>query len=226
MQIKLISDFSDYYDGQFQKAEPLLNPDQHTFLRQTTTKRADDFALLQDLGFVVPTYGQPSEVLSKIIEQNPNFSPEHIKEITEVVVYFDDEAHQGLGKLLMPISTAIEKYPNKLCALHVKTGETGSSSSLQYLCIGKRQFWLQYISTSDWRSNCGEHSIKVLGEEERKKDFGILPMFSIDFIERGSMMIAVDFNQAPRLSRTGIEAFGLHPSHIYDEVKAALEARN
>src|SRR5574338_581827 len=85
----------------------------------------------------------------------------------------------------------------------------GPVLSWRMLQIGPYRFWIEYQSRNDWRSNCGDCACTLIGAE---KDAGLYPgleaykLFAVDFV-LGQHLYAIDFNIAPGVRGTGVEAF-------------------
>lgn len=211
--IALESDFRDYYDhwfaGSWQKPGIVFN-------RSTTggLLRPAMFQYLEALGLTLPKHGLVKhlypKLLSRIPLEDPSLIVECTKNLLDVVVYTDTQAHAGEGKLLVNLHDALQHYPNHFASEHIPALPNGLGQSLRYLCIGSRQFWLRYTSADDWRSNCGEVNIEVLCEEQPHTVASLqrnkiqYPLFAVDFV-CGRELYAVDFNIAPGIKGTGIE---------------------
>lgn len=188
IKIKLESDFLDYYDHWF-------DFEGQAFKRHSSSgmSRSEMFDFLEQIGVKTPPHGSPQQVFNQIGDST-----------SSVVVYINQYAHRGEGKILLPILEAIQKYPSHLCSLYYPTLPTGSES-FRYLQIGDKRYWLRYTS-SDWRSNYGDTQIEILSQKEDGFHSNInLPLFAIDFITDCKIFCAIDFNIAPGVRHTGIE---------------------
>ncbi len=219
--MKLVSDFHDFYDHCFDGHGP-------EFRRLTTEgpNKKDQFALLQAAGFLTPPHGKVKEVGGSYWEAEN-------RSVRDVVVYEDLQAHCGQGKrVVRKCDYAFDGNVSRLPTLHA-LGELfcsayvasagphgywqphGPSVSWRLLQIGPHRFWVEYRSTDDWRSNCGTTVCALIGAE---KDVGLYPrlegykLFAIDFVI-GKHLYAIDFNVAPGLRGTGVEAM-LRPREL------------
>ena len=208
MKIALHSDFRDYYDHWF--CGTWENPD-IIFKRMTSSgfPRPAMLQYLQELGLTVPAYGRVVELVHDLKMNIDEDIREGMSSICSVVIHNDINAHAGEGKILCSYNDALENYPNAFAVEHIPSTPSGMGLSLRYLRVGLRQFWLRYSSSDDWRSNCGEVNIELLCEESKVISSQLMgvpyPLFAVDFII-GDKLYAVDFNIAPGVKGTGIEA--------------------
>ena len=189
LRVKLVSDFIDYYDHWFDSFDTDL-----IYERQSTggMGRLQMLKYLQSLGLLVPDFGQVKELHQKWQEY--------------VVIYLNERAHRGEGKTLLPFSAAMEQYPNHLATEYIPALPSGHGLSWRYLQVGDKVFWVEYASSSDWRSNCGDVTIKVLSREKDSYNDKIKhPLYAVDFVPAGNKLYAVDFNVAPGIKGTGVE---------------------
>lgn len=225
MLISLKSDFRDYYDhifaGSWQQGAHCLER-----LSTAGPERRVMFDILKGLKLVTPHVGTVSELNAILMGEfsylgSSSLIDDYMRNLTDVVVYLDNKAHRGEGKIRLNIKHAIKEYPNHFASQYIPSTARGFGVSLRYLRIGRRQFWLRYTSRNDWRSNVGDVCIEVLSEEVPKSLNDILklsePMLAIDFV-KADKLYAIDYNVAPGLMGTGIEAL-LTPSDIFEELK-------
>jgi len=190
----LESDFSDYYDHQFDlKVRPGRARLPNSFVVQRISdqgmNRREMFDFFEKNGYNTPLNGIVKDVYAKI--------PKCLLDHTELVVYVDETSHRGEGKIKLPAKQALEMFPNLFCSEFFKTQMNGCGISRRMIKIGKITAWIEYESQSDWRSNCGVVKNRYLGHQE--DDFGVAPLYAIDFIKRGVDLYAIDFNIAPGL---------------------------
>lgn len=180
--MKLISDFNDWYDIAFDGRGK-------EFYRISSSgmPRPKMLKYLKTNNFNVPLFGR-----IKMLSNYP---------IHKVVIHSDLRAHQGIGKILITIDDAIQKYPNYFGVEFIVPDEKGCS--YRFLKVGWRRWWIKYLSTEDWRSNCGDGDYEVLEKgfddylPQRLPDFPVL--VAIDFIFAGNRLWAIDYNIAPGL---------------------------
>jgi hypothetical protein len=170
------------------------------FRRVTTDglNRKEMLEYLQDLEFTVPLYGYVKDL--------------PLKPTDEIVVYHDINAHRGEGKERCKVADASrEAFATQFIPFNVP----GVPSEIQglswrYLQVGIESFWIEYTSTTDWRSNCGEGDTQVLLRDKTElfsdRQYNELlifkyPLFAVDFIPAWDKLYAIDFNIAPQIAR-------------------------
>jgi len=202
MKIKLKSDFIDYYDHWFDREGQIFER-----MSRSGMSRREMFDFFGKIGLETPPHGTPKQVfntLSDYEKEMESLAQKSTMNLVDVVVYLDEFAHRGEGKILIPLMKAIKEYPDTLCSRYFPTLPIGASS-LRYLQIGDKIFWLRYTS-NDWRSNCGDVNIEVLAQEKDGFHPRIdLPLFAVDFILGPNCFFAIDFNTAPGVKETGVE---------------------
>lgn len=209
MKIKLVSDFTDYYDHWFdQEIEPkvMSGEDFDIFRRVSTTglPRRECLQLLLSHGYDVPAFGEVTSLLSKTRKPSHLHTIQKVSdECTHLVVYTDEKAHCGDGKVLVTREEALAKYPEHWAMEYIPEPK---GVSWRYLQFGYERFWLEYRSNEDWRSNRGDTIwCEVFCREEPLLHPTItMPLFAIDFVP-GKKFWAVDFNIAPGTRGSGIE---------------------
>ena len=202
LQLQLKTDFHDYYDHWFDREGQIFERMSHSGM-----SRREMFGFLEQIGLKTPPHGTPEQIFNTLSEQDKeaeDLGQTHDINFFHVVVYLDETAHRGEGKILVPLTEAMQKYPNAFCSLYYQTLLLGSTS-LRYLQIGDKIFWLRYTS-DDWRSNYGNVNIKILSQEKDKFHSNIyLPLFAVDFIFGPDFTWAIDINIAPGVKGTGVE---------------------
>lgn len=220
MKLILRSNFHDYLDHHF-------DPMGDYTLRRYTWDGLDRFGqlrFLQSCGLKVPTFG----TVSGLLRPPPYGAPERLsnllsKSCKKLVVYTDEHAHCGEGKLLLELDEAMALHPGALASEYIE-GSHGLSWRL--LQVGMHGFWIEYKS-DDWRSNCGDVEMRVIGQTEGwcghpnspKSIICKLPLFAIDFVV-GDELYGIDFNVAPGIKGTGVERL-LSPKEAVESIKAA-----
>lgn len=220
--VALTSDFEDYYDQWFD-APRMIHPD-YVYQRFTHMgpQRPTMFRLFRQLGLQTPVHGPARFVGTSFACYNRQLDDR------KVVVYLDNQRHLGDSKLLMTLAQAVKDYPDRFISEYIEPGGV-PSTSLRYLRVGRRQFWLQYTSFDDWRSNVGDVQVQVLREDEPLPmdavTSGVLryPMFSIDFVQ-GRYLYAIDLNLSPRIAGTGVELL-IDGKSVVRELKTVLHAQ-
>jgi len=189
MDIRLQSDFVDYYDHFFDISGKVLRRFSYQGMN-----RAEMFTFMRSKGLHTPIFG----VTRKILEfaKTTNIEPP-----SHLVVYTDLNKHCGEGKILVPWDEAISSLPASFASEYIPS----NSESLRVLQVGNSYFWLRYKSKNDWKSNYGDVDIEVLSMHDGYFNSDIKePLYAIDFVG-GNEMLAVDFNTAPQIRGTGVE---------------------
>lgn len=216
--VRLVSDFWDYYDHWFDGPNAEM-----VFYRRSSggMSRHEILKYLQSLGLRVPIFGRVCDVYERLQEKYDHSS--NFLLFVDVVIYLDETAHRGEGKIKIPLRDAVVQYPDHLAAEYIPALPSGLGLSWRYLQLGDKVFWLEYASWNDWRSNCGDVSIKVLSRERDGYCERInYPLFAIDFIPAyGLGLFAVDFNVTPQVKGTGIENL-LAPRDAAEAIKKAI----
>ena len=217
MKIAIDSDFWDFYDHAF---SPRYCADV-TWERKTKTSmsKRDQFRLFEASGLKVPLHGTVSQVYERL-KKEYSLKDSHkttFENLFSLVVYLDEYAHGGLGKIHLPLKLAVERYPQKYCSEYVSTPYSSNAVTYRYLQIREKVFWLKYTGCDSWMSN---HARKVYVEYlcPGRQTLGLeveFPMFAVDFIP-AHVLYAIDFNTAPGLRDTGLP---LTPGQIYDLIK-------
>lgn len=219
MKIGLKSDFHDYYDHCFttpwEVADKLVE-------RLTTVgmPNATTMLYLDSIGLVTPTHGRVQELVPVVIERSG--MPEAIAEkLFELVVYVDEYSDIDTDMLRLNCRDALARYPEAYASVFIPSYPGLGGSSLRYLRLGMRAFWLRYTSKDDWRSHSGQVQIELLGEEPRTGQAHAIPypLFAIDFV-KSDRLYAVGLDIAPRLQGTGIEHL-ITADEVYQELCAA-----
>jgi len=197
--IKLVSDFHDYYDhnfayGPYAKTKHQLNRNSNNGMHKYT-----QLYLMKTLGFTVP----PNGTVESLLDQFP---------YPELVVYTDPFLHRGEGKELISAKHAINKYPDLFAIPYIENSNSILGSvTIRILWIGDVGFELQYSSghywKGDWRSNYGDEvHIKLISTMYINRPQANYPLFAIDLIEDiVGKRWAIDFNTAPGIKDTPIQ---------------------
>lgn len=219
MKLALKSDFWDYYDCWFD-----TNPCSFSLERNSKggMGRLAQLDYMKSLGYVTPPYGKVEDIYKRVSSFD-----EHYASQMEVVVYLCPSLHRGDGKVKMSLKDALVKCPLDLASVFIRSeSKNNRSCSWRMLQVGDIQIGLEYTS-SDWRSNCGDDvQITVLDIEKGKFHERIhLPIFAIDMIPcfSGDMEYVVDFNIAPQIKGTGVEAL-IEGKEIVEAIKRTYKA--
>ncbi|MEP7342629.1 MAG: hypothetical protein ABI977_33180 [Acidobacteriota bacterium] len=220
MNIKLYSDFNDYYDTCFDKEEGVL----FNRFYECGPYRREMYTFLEQAGYRVPRNGMVEKMATRLArdwqEMNVPVSEQVVRQMTELVVYATERGHGG-DTHLVSIDDALSFFPHHYCTEYIKVQPSGLGWTLQYLQIGDRHWWLSYASSDNWRSNVGDFKIEIIEEGPRGYHATITePLFAIDFIPAQDLY-AIDYNIGPKLAGTGIEDI-LSPAQVIDLIRAAL----
>lgn len=231
MLLSLYSDFRDFYDHTFAGS---WEKNAIQFCRTSTTNlsRIDAFKKLQAMSLVTPLFGVVPDLGRQMYGQisylgASTLVSEYDKKMMNVVVYHDMYAHAGEGKELIHLSDALRLYPEKFASQYIPPNFEKKGETLRYLRIGKRQFWLRYQSSNDWRSNVGDVSIMALREDRPLSDAAFIktvnPLLAIDFV-RADRLYAIDLNTSPGIKGTGLEN-EISASTVYNEIMQWYESK-
>lgn len=221
MNIRLLSDFTDYYDHWFDSSA------KQTFRRYSTDglDRFGQLDLMERNGLRVPPWGS----VRRLVNDPGRYGapeaklPKLSKNAKSLVVYTDPKAHCGEGKVLLSIDEAMARHPDCLATEYIADCP---GLSWRYLQIGIHGFWLECRSDTDWRSNYGDGSWQVIGRQEGwgPPPFVVKrPLYAIDFVI-GDRLYAVDYNVSPGVRGTGVERL-LPPKHAAESIAKACEVR-
>lgn len=212
--MRLRSDFWDYYDHQFSSSGP-------EFFRLTRSgpDKRSQFQILKSAGYLVPPHGLVRDVADYWWEEESRW-------VREVVAYDDPFLHRGEGKRVLrardyrwdgclDLLQKVIDLNCLFCSAFLGCSWTRPSVSLRLLSVGPHRFWLEYRSETDWRSNCGDCSVSVIGVEKNAGRHPVLtyPLWAIDFV-LGKEMYAIDLNIAPGIRGSGVERY-LSPRDVY-----------
>jgi len=208
MNLKLNSDFHDFYDHFFD-----LNAE-HALSRRMTDgpNKIEAFQLLTLMGIKTPIYGMVSDLYADMVAKFGGvdaIKKDSHDEVVELVVYTDINSHAGEGKVKVSVKEAVEKYPNHFAVQYIpNTTQMFKGRSERLLQIGRRRIWMEYVSRGNWQSNCGDVKISLIADVKiANNDLAEiqLPLYAIDFVVAGRERLAVDFNVAPGLKGTPVQ---------------------
>jgi hypothetical protein len=223
MRIALKSDFLDYYDHVFlTPRHPEVDWTWERMSRNGISRR-QALRALETQGFRVPQHGLVKDLVPNLVSQ---LNIPGAEKILSLVVYVDEHAHAGEGKVLLEAREALERFPDSFACQYLPVFPHGRGTSFRWLRIGGKQSWLRYDSMDDWRSNCGEVRIGLAGIIEEPFFDSLLwrlgPMVAVDFLPIGERLYAIDLNTAPGLRGTGIEK-QFSATQIYEAVSEYVE---
>lgn len=196
--IKLITDFSDFYDSELNGGDICYRR-----LESKSKGKGEELEFLSSLGILTETV-----YLVSMIPSN----------IERVIVLTNDKAHKGNGKIIMSRAEAQRSYKNYICVPYI---EDTNGRSVKVLQIGQRRFRIEMLNIK--YEKFASHGVVTAIEEIEpyfNKDIKI-PIFSIDYIPFEDKMMAVDFNRVQNLSTLGIDKI-LSKEEVIFEIKSAL----
>ena len=200
MKLILKTDFVDYYDNHF---DQLSQPVPHmTFNRLTRNNfsRKDLFNQLNKMNEPVIPHGNTKEL------------SERFWSAQKFVVYIDDYAHSGQGKILID-RHQVPQYTNTLASLYMPEKP---ALSLKKIVIGNRIFWAKYQSSHTWKSNVGDYTELHEPYEDLGINNELFPLYTIDYVLGANYWWAVDLNTAPELGKLNLK---ISPEEIHQEIK-------
>ena len=229
MQIKLKSDFREYYDHHFAGSQDKTDL---IFDRRSDSgpSKREQLFLLEQLECHPPLHGFVKDIVPKLLQ----LKPKTLYHNKFIVIYTDEHKHRGEGKICVSINAkqVLENFQDNYCSLFIPSTDNPLEKSIsrRLLCIGNRCFWLTYQSPTNWMSNAHDTTITYNCETLNRKNYcnecyaaeliyDLLkpyPMFAIDFVESlvHKKLMAIDFNISPGLKYTGIEDI-LSAKHVY-----------
>jgi hypothetical protein len=213
-KVYLVSNFRDYYDHHFS-----IEGDARRFHRNSTAiySKLEQLTILKAFELRPPHFG----VIRKDIVHS-----------RKVVVYLDEYAHRGEGKIVVGKTEALN-YDGKTFASYIEDETPGNVHHIRYLRFGSRWFWLHYqqLDSKEWRSNVGD--VKVCRLDEKDVSYytnyreivpflhtftGLFPMIAVDFlVDKHFQLCGIDINTSPQIKGTTVEDV-VKPTEIVDEI--------
>jgi hypothetical protein len=153
--IYLISDFCQYYD---ERLHDVMGGQPFKRLTKSGLNRREMFEFMDEYFDRVVTHGTVKKLYKRY----------HTRKKCDghkMVIYTDEMAHCGEGKILVPIEEVQHRYMNNYASIYVESTYNRlpigyKSVSQRYLFVGSNIYLgLLYASKNDWRSNCGEVEI-------------------------------------------------------------------
>lgn len=180
--MKLVTDFTDYYDEAFKEVEKDI-----TFNRMLSSNmsRYECLQSLKALGYETIRLMAVGSVLTE----------------RDIVVYTNTKAHNGEGKQILSLDSAKMMYINRQCSICYKHEKT-----LKLIQIGNKSFKMIIKN-----NGLVEDTIEICEEIPffNKILAGRFPMFSMDFVvDDNNRLLACDFDNTVKLGHIkGIEKF-------------------
>lgn len=132
-----------------------------------------------------------------------------------LVIYLDEYAHGGNGKIRVSAQEAQEKYRDYYASVFMGT----PGRAQRHFQFGNRAFIMPFFSLNDWRCQKGQQfSWCIPGEVQPLFPHVPLPYFAADFIP-GTRM-ATDFQTCPGTKDDGLDRW-LTPRAMYRALQEA-----
>lgn len=199
------SNFTDYYDNTAKEYNVPSVPNK-CYDRNTRiyVHRAQSIKFLKSLGINTITL-KPVSQLSRYDD--------------DVVVYIDDTLHEGQGKVVVSANVALRNFSNCVCTKYYPD----VSKTYKVLQVGEKRYNLSFDKTTGETEEDFSHGllsdIKILTPSYNKNIN--IPIFSIDYIETETDMIATDFNEVEKLNKLNFNTI-LKPEEIIKELMKTL----
>lgn len=216
VELQLRSNIKHPYDYCFSKsAELVFLRMYHTpSLQAKDVSRREMFARLEASGIQTVPNGITRDLLAR---HDPQWG---------VVVYTDERAHRGEGKIWVPAKEALELYPDHWASLFIPP----AGRAIRHFQFGARAFSMPFRSDADWRCQrgAGSYSYCVPGSRWEHLFPEVIPhpYFALDFIPGTDM--ATDFQFVPGIENDRLDNW-MRPREMYQslqEAAAILVARN
>lgn len=199
--IKIISDFNDFYD-ELSSNEAVLK---YNRMLKECKQRGTALKYLRSLNIQTVETKQVSQF----------YNDDEL-----LVVYTDPFGHNGEGKRIMSVAEAKQSYSNCVASKYY----VSDGLSIKYLQIGKIKINLCYKKTIPVSLNMGTLVDLTIDNGDYNRLIGI-PIFSIDYISVNNKMLATDFNEVENLGRLGIQSY-LTKEQIVNEITNSLLTYN
>lgn len=200
LPLELRSNVRLCYDYCFSKNAELvfLRMYNTSVLKDNDFSRREVFSRLEKIGITTVPNGLVSEVLSR-------YDP-----ASGLIVYTDERAHWGEGKIWVGNDEALRKYPNHWCSVAYPP----MGRSIRHFQFGDRAFTMPFYSKDDWRSNRGQSTSYALPGSRWDLFPKVIahPYFALDFIAGTDMV--TDCQLAPGIEDDGLETW-LKPRDMY-----------
>lgn len=180
--MKIVSDFVDYYDVDWNSNDGII----YERVRKGMG-RGRELKMLKELGI------QTIEVKAVSEFDITN---------THLVVYTNPLKHDYLGKKIVDYSAARLMYENNLASKFI---EEANGITFKYLQVGTRRFRVYMKNDEPLELKKGRVIEIQEIQSSRGKQFRGNPIFSIDYINIGGEMVAIDFNEVQHLGELELE---------------------
>ena len=199
--IKIVSDFSDFYDGLSDNKSILV------YNRQLCNSKQRGTAL---------KYLRSINIKTLEVKQVSQF----YNDDELLVVYVNPFSHNGEGKKIMTVAEAQQSFSNCVASKYY----VSDGLSIKFLQIGKIKINLCYKKIDAVTLDKGTLVDLSINRDDYNRLIG-LPIFSVDYISVDNQMIATDFNEVERLSDLHIDKY-IGAQEIVDEIAKSLVLYN
>lgn len=207
--IKLQSDFSDYYDSGCMPPSDTASAHlvYKRFRSALQQSRATELGELKKCGI--------STVEIRAVR---NFSE---ADTDKVIVYTDAKKHNGEGKVVMSLNEARLAYPTSAaCKFYTET----DGRCFKIVSIGDRRFRVEIYRGNG--NSLKEQEILNITEILGSLNYILAcPVYSIDYIPTSMGMLATDFNKVQQLNTLNIDKF-ISGADVISCIHKALVAYN
>lgn len=200
--LKIVTDFSDYYDSLSDSNAKIVYNRKYSECNQ----RGTALNILRKHAGI------------KTIDLKP--VSDFLYSGTRIVVYTNPKLHNGEGKRIMTVEEAMQSYSNYIASRYYEECD----SFVKFLQVGSRRFTINYKRNN--KESLTDNSVIDISEATSgyNKLLG-LPIYSIDYIAVDNAMIATDFNEVECLKHCGIERF-MTAEQVVEEIQKSLIAYN
>jgi len=129
--MRLKSDFRDWYDHAFDRDGP-----EFVRLSRGGLSRREMFVFLDDLDLRVPLHGTVSTIVPRLERGEGHLLVGH--GWRKLVVYQDEHAHCGEGKVLMDAQDALDSSPEAYCSEYIPVTPSCVGISIRHLQVGQQ----------------------------------------------------------------------------------------
>lgn len=207
VDLQLRSNVTQPYDYCFsRRAELVFLRMYHTpYLNANDVARRDMFAQLEAHGIKTVPNGIVHELLKRV-------DPE-----CGLVVYVDEKAHRGEGKVWVSAKEALEKYPLHWASVFIPP----AGKAIRHFQFGVKAFTMPFKSHDDWRCQKGESTRSWCVPGSRWNLFPHIiphPYFALDYIPGTDLV--TDFQFVPGTTDDRLDNW-MRPREMYRSLQEA-----
>jgi len=212
--MKLLTDYPQWYDTLF---DGVGDEFQRVAFAPGGLSKRRQFALFERLGLQTPPHGIVAD-LAGARHQPPGsvLDARHWIREVQAVVYLDELAHAGTGKVKLPLAEALAEHAGAYASLFIP--HPAGAVTFRQVRFGRREFWLRQQGAEDWRSNHRDRETILAASLTSLPNPLPRVLWAIDYLPSATGLLAIDFNTAPDLATLGSEA-----AATVDELHEELE---